>query len=351
VAAMKGAVLLLRATAVLAFGALADGLGDGASCQQPIAPVFSAPLSTGRRAGARAVNLTHGEYVLLTAPSYETAQDLLRPATDRADSWSGEETELLAEPVPAQDWTVLVYCQTAPDVVLGSIKLRARVDAEVVPQQPWEAAAALDSGALVATDDSFVHLFGWNDIVPCLPQVVCSAVRPAHYYEKETHISKFIALVAVGTIALTSVTFICLTVLRQPCWSESTYDDHYWESKIDLEKLEASHHLSPRSVKPVGADTSSVHTGTEGRSRYNPASEHVIKRTRDPPDAQEVTQTLSMATSPASAVGFSSSAAADAVVCHDALRVDVSDGHSSDDSVESFDSARDALTITHSRMI
>ena len=165
------------------------------------------------------------------------------------------------------------------------------------------------------------HMFAWNDIVPCLPQVVCSTIRPAHYYEKETHISKFIALVAVGTIALTSVAFICLTILRQPCWSESTYDDHYWESKIDLEKLEASHHLSTRSVKPVGAGTSSAHTGTEANTRYNPAS-------------------------------VSSTAASDAVVSstHDALRVDVLDDNSSDDSVESFDSARDVLTIMHSRM-
>jgi hypothetical protein len=299
------------------------------------------------------VNQTHGEYLLLAAPSYETDQDLLRRATDRAGSWFGEDTELIAEAVPPEEWTVLVYCQTAPDVVLANIKLRAQMNADALEQPPREAAAALDGGALVATDDRSVHLFGWNDIVPCLPQIICSTVLPARYYEKETHISKFIALVAVGTIALTSMAFICLTVLRQPCWIESTYDDHYWESKIDLEKLEASYHLSARSLRPTGADTSSSHTGTAVSARCNPASTDVIKRPRDPPNSQEAAQTRPAGISPASAVLLISSAATDGVVSRtpDSLRVDISDGDSSDESVESFDSARDVLTVTHSRII
>lgn len=330
--------VMLGTIVLLAFSALARG--SGASCQQPIRPVFSAPLLTSRHAGARTVNHTHGQYLLLAGAPAETDEALLRPAIDSASSWSGEDTDLVAETFASEDWIVTVYCQKAPDVVLGSIKLQARLDA--APQQPWEAVTALEDGALVATDDTSFYIFGWNDIVPCLPQLICSTFRSAHYYEKETHISKFIALVAVGTIALTSVTFICLTILRQPCWSESLYDDHYWESSIDLEKLDSSHHLRANAR----AATSSVDQGTE-------ASVQAIARLQDPRFAQEAAQAVATATLPAPAVGLESSTVTDGAVWRTraALRLGTPDGSSSDDSDESFDSARDVQMIIHSRMV
>lgn len=319
---------------LLTFSAL--GKGSGAMCQQPIRPVFSAPLLTSRHAGARTVNHTHGQYLLLAGPTTDT--DLPRPATDSASSWSGEDTDLATEAVASEEWIVTVYCQKAPDVALGSIKLQARLNA--VPQQPWEAVTALEGGALVATDDTSFYIFGWNDIVPCLPQLICSTFRSAHYYENETHISKFIALVAVGTIALTSVTFICLTILRQPCWSESLYDDHYWESSIDLGKLDSSHNLRTNAA----AATSSVDKGIE-------ASVQAIARLQDPLYAQKVAQASPTLRAPA--VVLERSSATDGVVwlTRAALRLGTPDDSCSDDSDASFDSARDVQMSIHSRMV
>jgi hypothetical protein len=341
----RGRAMKLATTALALCSAAATGTRDGSSrCAEPIRPFFSAPLSTtGRRPATRTVNHTYGPYLLLTAPPHEDDQELLPAGGDAASSWSAQDSELVAETIAAEDWTVMVYCQQAPDLLLGSIQLQARLGAEPLPQQSQQAAAALENGALVAMDDISLHIFSWSDIVPCLPPALCTATRSAHYYERETHISKFIALVAVGTIALTSVAFIFVTAGRKPCWEESEYDDRYWESNIDLEKLEASHDLRSPNTAPDGPDASPTVTDPEV-STSGQANAHA--------QSAQAAQDAAVVAPNARPVQASCAAEDHGAVwrTHGSLRLEVA-GSSSDDSIESFDSARDMQTEIYSRMV
>lgn len=348
-AAMVFTVLLLISSAASA------GMRDNSQCKQPIRPIFSAPRSTDRHAGEHNGNHTYGQYLLLTAAPYEDDQALFRTGEDSAGSWFADDGKVVAETVAAEDWMVMVYCRSAPDVFLGSITLQARLEAEPMLQQPREAAAALKNGALVITDDISLHIFGWNDIDPCLPQAFCSTIRMSQYYETETPISKFIAFVAVGTIALTSVTFICVSVIRQPCWSESNFDDRYWEPHVDIDNLE-SHDLGTATAKPEETDTRSTETGTGVHANCYVASGQAVASYRDPRRAHEAAQKISKAASPSPAelgVSLRSSAATDGNVRRTrySLQLDASDGNTSDDSIDSFNSASEVQTVIHSRMV
>ena len=154
---------------------------------------------------------------------------------------------------------------------------------------------------------------------------------------------------AVGTIAITSVAFICVTVLPQPCWQESRYDDHYWESNIDLENL--SHRLHTASAKSAKTEKSLVDTNAGVDTGNKPGLKQMPRGSRDPQSAQEAPRQFSVSTSPVRPGVLGSLSALDGVMSvHDSVRVGTSDDSSSDDSVESFDSARDVLTVTHSRI-
>lgn len=348
------------AARVLAWLALATPLppvsSTAAHCHQPIQPFFSAPLSpNARRPSARTVNHSYGAYLLLTEPPHEEEQQQQEEGRP-AGSWSTDGgSELVPEPVAAEDWTVMVYCRDVPGLLLGRIELQARMRAEDAGSGAQQTAAALESGtSLVAMDDVSLHVFSWSDIVPCLPPPLCTPpALPRDYYENESHISKFIALVAVGTIAVTSVAFICVTVGRQPCWSESNYDYDMWHSEIDLEQLEASHDLrSPKAQ--IGSTSSHEWRHPEASDSEVDTSAWVAAQAQAPPPIPRHPDASAAATPPmAKAVGVApSTASSDGTVwrTHGSLRLEVA-GSSSDESVESFDSARDVHTATHVEMV
>ena len=210
------------------------------ACEQPIAPLFSTPRPAAALEGPTAlVNHTHGPYLLLL-PAAAAEEEL--PGGDDG-SWSGAG--------PQEEWAVPVYCRAVPGRRLGSVRLR-RVAPGVAAV---DAAEGLARGALVAADGERLRAFSWGAVAACLPPASCGAGGDhGDPYALESELSKFVAVVAVMTIAVTSVMFLVVTMARQPCWGESKFDEQLWQSRIDLDLDEALQHvdLSPR--QPPGGE-------------------------------------------------------------------------------------------------
>ena len=211
--------------------------------EQPIAPLFSTPRPAAALEGPAAlVNHTHGPYLLLL-PAVEATGEEDLPGGGGGGSWSGAG--------PQEEWAVPVYCRAVPGRRLGSVRLRRVAPAAAAPG----AAEGLARGALVAADDERLRAFSWGAVAACLPPARCGAGGDhGDPYALESELSKFVAVVAVMTIAVTSVMFLVVTMARQPCWGESKFDEQLWQSRIDVDLDEALQHvdLSPR--QPPGGE-------------------------------------------------------------------------------------------------